>query len=177
MGFLSFCRFYLVRVYAEHPIRLVVCAVSLVACVLTLCGITVVREQALLTAREHARLSGLPPTIVTDVHPESSAVSLPPFSAAALVKHVNDIADDMHVPVDEVGYSLDNAEKLPYLRYRITLTTKAGYVEIRKLLAGLSSEMPNVTLDGIHCTRPDAGTAALGCELALSAFFGKAGHG
>lgn len=106
-----------------------------------------------------------------------AAIALPQLQSAEIVKTFNNIADDLHVPLEEVAYSLDNADRTPYLRYRITLTTKVGYSEIRKFLAVVSSEMPNAALDNIRCSRTDAAAPVLGCELVFSAFFSKADHG
>lgn len=104
---------------------------------------------------------------------QRSAVTLPPMLSSAIVRKFNSVAADMNLAFDEVAYSLESTERSPYLRYRITLTTQAGYIDIRRFLAALSAELPNATLDSIRCARPDAVQALLGCELAFTAFFRK----
>jgi hypothetical protein len=113
---------------------------------------------------------------LNDGAPVSTSISLPPLAGATVVKTFNSIAEELHVPLEEVAYSLDTADRTPYLRYRITLTAKSSYAEIRKFLAVLSSEMPNTALDSIRCARPDAAAVTLGCELAFSAFFSRSKH-
>lgn len=134
--------------------------------------ITVQRQGEFLANQEHDMLRRTPagmsagPSAVT-------APDLPQMQSAAVVKSFNAIAVDLHVPLEEVAYSLDNSDRTPYVKYRITVTTNVGYSEIRKFLAVLSSEMPNVALDSIRCSRTDATLATLGCELVFSAFFSK----
>jgi hypothetical protein len=118
------------------------------------------------------------PLIATaPVQKSVSGIELSQLRSSAVVKSFNSIASDVHVPLDEAAYALEDIERTPYLQYRITVTTKAGYGEIRKFLAVLSSEIPNATLDSIHCGRANLMEPALGCELAFSAFFAKPDHG
>jgi hypothetical protein len=104
----------------------------------------------------------------------SSRVLLPQFSGADLVERLNNVAHALNIPFDEASYALDSSATLPYIKYRVTLTTTAGYAEIRKFLPALSAELPHMGLDSIHCSRPDLLATTLRCELAFSAFYSKA---
>lgn len=138
--------------------------------------ISVQRQANALANDKRALLRGTPSVISTGTF-VATAFDLPQLQSAAVVKSFNAIAADLHVPLEEVAYSLENPDRTPYVKYRITVTTKVGYGEIRKFLAVLSSEMPNAALDSIRCSRADATLATLGCELVFSAFFSKSGHG
>lgn len=107
----------------------------------------------------------------------NAVIVLPALVTSDLVKTFNGIAKDSSIPVDDVAYILDNVDAIPYMRYRITLTTKAEYSQIRKFVAILSAEMPNVTLDTIRCSRTDIAATDLGCELVFSGFFSRAERG
>jgi hypothetical protein len=135
-----------------------------------------IRERSILLTHEKVR-----PThfngIIAPVGEKITPVSLPQLRADELVKTFNDIAKDSAVPVDEVKYSLDSIVNVPYLRYHIILTTKAGYGQIRKFVAILSAEMPNLALDNIRCARADAAAADISCELVFSAFYSRVEHG
>lgn len=102
---------------------------------------------------------------------------LPPFDNAAFTAAFLATAKDVGVPADEVFYTLESTPEQPYLRYRISLESKSGYPELRKLLAALAVEQDNVVLDAIRCQRQDAKAVALTCQLAFSAFFRKVDHG
>ena len=145
--------------------------------VVLLAGWATVQRQAGNLAGEKRALLQRSPTALQTKRTDVAAIELPPLQSPEIVKRFNNIAVDLHVPLEEVAYSLDNADRTPYLKYRITLTTKVGYSEIRKFLAVVSSEMPNATLDNIRCSRADAAAPVLGCELVFSAFFSKADHG
>jgi len=81
------------------------------------------------------------------------------------------------VPTDELSYVLETGTTQPYWRYRVTVDMKADYPELRRFIAMLSSELPNVSLDTIRCRRENVITSSLTCQLAFSAFFQKQSHG
>lgn len=113
--------------------------------------------------------------------PEIQAVAtdanLPNFDSAVFTSEFHAIAQDVGLPVDELVYSLENSAAQPYQRYRITMEVKAGYPELRKFIAALSSAQPNVALDTLRCRRDDAVATTLVCQLAFSAFFRKTHNG
>lgn len=110
------------------------------------------------------------------VQPPILAFALPQFDSSSVLASFNSIAEDVHLPLEEVAYSLEGTNHVPYLQYRIMATTRTGYGEIRKFLAVISSEIPSATLDAIHCNRANAIDETLGCELAFSVFFNKPDH-
>ena len=142
-----------------------------------LVGMLVVHKQADQAAHDKLMLSQSKSLARPAEKPLHHALVLPAFNGAAVVKSFNDIATDLHIPLDEIVYTFDDGGRTPYLQYRITLTTKSGYADVRKFLAALSAEMPNAALDAIRCGRADAAAVSLGCELTFSAFFSKSGHG
>lgn len=111
-------------------------------------------------------------TLIT-VGTNSGHVDLPAFSSADFTDQFLSTARDVHVPTDEVSYSLETGAGQPYWRYRITVDLKTGYPELRKFIAALASSLPNVALDAVRCRREDAASAGLSCQLAFSAFFRK----
>jgi hypothetical protein len=173
VGFLSLCRFHAARWFANNPTSLLVFSLSITVSLVVLTLVVVSREQLQSLAQERTRLRLRP--IATNVTGPAvdMKLELPGFAPGMLVKSFNSIASDMQVPVEEVAYVLDRSTTTPYLRYHVTLSTKAGYANIRKFIAVLSSELPNVALDSIRCSRQDAVAPTLDCELAFSAFFAK----
>lgn len=102
---------------------------------------------------------------------------LPAFSSASLTANFHAVAADVKLPLDEVSYTLDSSATQPFLRYRVTLSVKTGYPEIRKFVAALIAELPNVALDSVRCGKEDVVATVLSCQLGFSAFYRKGGHG
>ncbi|UGQ48751.1 hypothetical protein [Massilia endophytica] len=107
----------------------------------------------------------------------SAAVPLPQFDSADFAHRFLGTARDVGLVTDEVGYTLETPPGQPYWRYRISLSVKTGYPQVRRFVAALASEMPFVALDAIRCTRENIGASALACELTFSAFFRRGEHG
>jgi len=174
VSFLSFFRFYTARWFANDLVCLVTLMLSITLSIIVLIAIlvshrqlqTLTQDGAVLNHRSMSMKARLP-------FSANTKLKLPEFIPGDLVKIFNSVANDMQVPLEEVVYVLDRSVSVPYLRYHVTLSTKAGYTDIRKFIAVLSSEMPNVSLDRIRCSRPDALAQTLDCELAFSAVFAK----
>lgn len=115
-----------------------------------------------------------PPLVARPVAVEAN---LPVFDSATFTAELHSIAQDVGLPADEVMYVLESSAAQPYQRYRITMEAKAGYPELRKFIAALSSAQPNVTLDTLRCRRDDVAAVTLACQLAFSAFFRKTNDG
>lgn len=128
-------------------------------------------------AQLSATLQHAPPPPIANRVPVKVGINLPVFDGATFTAGFHALARDVGVPTDEIFYVLDSSSDQPYLRYRITLEAKSGYPELRKLLAALAVEQPNVVLDTIRCRREDARALPLTCQLALSAFFSKGPRG
>ncbi|GLR13679.1 hypothetical protein GCM10007907_24690 [Chitinimonas prasina] len=103
--------------------------------------------------------------------PGNAVPVFPVFNSAQLMGDLQQAADAAKLPLDEVTFTLDDKGKLPYLRYRASLSVSADYPAIRRFVDGLRVGMANVTLDGIHCSREDIGVAELSCDVSLSAFY------
>ena len=172
-----FCRFYLRRAYEAYPVQLVGTAACLAMLIAVLAAWGGIQRQVSHLADEKKALLHRRPGAPQSERADVAVIALPQLQSAEIVKSFNNIADDLHVPLEEVAYSLDNADRTPYLKYRITLKTKVGYSEIRKFLAVVSSEIPNAALDNIRCSRTDAAAPVIGCELEFCAFFSKKDHG
>jgi hypothetical protein len=106
-----------------------------------------------------------------------SGLSLPLFNSASLIESLHSAAEEAKLPIDEVSYSLEENLSQPYLRYRITLTATATYPAIRHFTDGIRRQANHVSLDTITCSREDIAAASLSCDLGLSAFYRKGGHG
>jgi hypothetical protein len=149
---------------------------SLGAVVLTLClmlhwsGQRHDVEAALnQTTRALIRNSALPPKTAT----LPQFAQLPPFASAEFAGQLAAVVNDAGLRSDEVTYLLEPRTNQPFWRYRVSLQVQSGYPTIRKFLAAMSFEFPNVVLDAIHCNRENSTSATLKCELALTAFFAK----
>lgn len=127
-------------------------------------------DLAALTAakREADRLE----TKVPEAHADKQA-HLPKFVSHQFAAQFNETALSVGLPVDEVGYKLENDDSTPYTRYRLSMSVKTRYLDVRKFIAALASEMPHVSLDTIHCIRENAAALPLSCQLGFSAFFAK----
>jgi hypothetical protein len=107
----------------------------------------------------------------------NEAIRLPPLSSPDLARRFNSVAAQAGVPVDDISYVPDGDNGQPYQRYRLTMAVKTGYPQIRKFVAALAEDMPNVLLDAVRCARDEAMSDQLTCELAFSAVFSKADRG
>lgn len=100
-----------------------------------------------------------------------SEIELPAFASAKVVEQFGGIALDIGMPLDEVSYVFEPVGGQPFHRYRINMSVKTGYAQVRRFVAALAVEMPNVSLDAIRCGRENVAAQLIACELAFSAFF------
>jgi hypothetical protein len=176
--FLPFCRFHLYRLFQEQPVAFV----ALLASGLALMLATLVwfgqwqraeeAEQAVRLASQHPEFASASPNLVL-----AQQVALPGFDSAQLVSALHQVAAAAKLPIDEVSFVLDDTANQPYLRYRVKLTVSATYPVIRRFVDRFRSELMHVSLDAITCARSDIVDVKLTCDLALSAFYRKSGHG
>lgn len=120
---------------------------------------------------------GTPRPRGTVAHILPMGADLPPLQSSELVTILNDTATESGLVLNEVTYSLDENNKQPYLRYRVTMTLHASYPLIRRLAEQLSAKVPHLTLDAIDCSRKDVVVAELSCDMAMSGFFRKGPRG
>lgn len=113
------------------------------------------------------------PAVADDPIPKQQAASLQKFSSQQFTAQFHELASSVGLPVDEAAYVLEEGERQPYLRYRITMTVKTRYLDVRKFIAALAADMPHVVLDSIRCGREAGMAQPLACEMAFSAFFLK----
>jgi hypothetical protein len=172
-----FLQFYLLRCWRAQPVAMLAVLLSAAGlCVALSLSLAVERErgeaQEELTALRHQRLAAArpQPSLAT---PTIAAPELLAFDSTEVVRGFTTIVADAGLPLEEVSYALEDVREQPYLRYRISLSVKSTYPQIRKAVAALASAMPHVALDGIRCSRESTAVAALGCELSFSAFFRK----
>ena len=102
---------------------------------------------------------------------------LPAFNNTQLVDVLNRVAEESKLSLDEVSFVLEENAAQPYLRYRATLTVSSAYPTIRRFLEQVRVRQPQVSLDTINCSRDDITTVELTCDLVMSAFYRKEGHG
>ncbi|MBA5689981.1 hypothetical protein [Rugamonas apoptosis] len=128
-------------------------------------------------AQQHARNRVHAQSVSSSVAASSAAFALPWFESATLAQQFNRAATAAGLPVDEVGYVLEEGADQPFIRYRVSMTVSASYPAIRRFVDNIGATLSHVDLDAISCTRPDIMVVPLTCELAFSAFFRKDGHG
>jgi hypothetical protein len=176
------CRFYALRLYSMQPLAAALLAVAVVSLVIS-AGCWFVMDDirrgtaAELTAFSTAHAKRVAAPTVAVAVAASGDRDLPAFSSAGLTANFHAVASDVKLPLDEVSYTLDSSANQPFLRYRVTLSVKTGYPEIRKFVAALIAELPNVALDSVRCGKEDVVATVLSCQLGFSAFYRKGGHG
>ncbi|OEZ54885.1 hypothetical protein [Duganella sp. HH105] len=179
-AFYPFCRFHALRLYRAHPFIVALCAAAMLL-LLAAQALMVQEMQATRQAREEfdeLRRAAARPVVAAPVAaPRLAAPTLPWFQSSDLVAQFNRVAEESKLPLDEVGYLLEEGGNHPYLRYRVTMTVAASYPAIRQFVSDVTSTMKHVDLDSISCTRADIVVAPLTCELAFSAFFRADAHG
>lgn len=144
---------------------------------LSVAGWAVIRGRAIEVSSERMRLALHPSAPVQAAPARIVEPELPVFVASQAVEAFTTTAQDVGLPVDEVTYSLENGNDQPYRRYRISMSVKTGYPEVRRFVAALATGMPNVALDAIRCARENAAAPTLGCQLVFSAFYRRERRG
>jgi hypothetical protein len=171
-----FCSFHLAKQFRQQPVAFAALLSAAFAAVLAVTAMLYWsgrRDNVESTLQVTLRRPPAP-MAVAPAPSGNDAVSFPKFSSANFTDHLQSIAKDMGLAPEETSYSLESGPTQPYWRYRISFAIKSGYPQIRKFLAALSSEVPNLVLDSIRCHRENTATSGLTCELALSAFFQRA---
>lgn len=170
-------RFYSAQLFRAAPASFVVCCAALAAAVLLACVYLAGARQLAGRQNELAVLRRLPVANLPAVQGSSSpALSLPWFDSARLVEQLGVVAAETKLPIDEIGFVLEQSAQQPYLRYRVTLSVTAAYPAVRQFVDDVTSTMRHVELDSIGCVRADIALPAPTCELAFSAFFRKDAH-
>lgn len=100
-------------------------------------------------------------------------ISLQPFNSAQMVQVFNDVAEKTSVPLNEVSFTLDEGSAQPFMRYRASFAVQAKYPAIRRFIDSVHSELHDVSLDSIACTRETLEAQFLKCDLVFSAFYAK----
>ncbi|NVD69564.1 hypothetical protein HUX88_03200 [Duganella sp. BJB1802] len=175
-----FCRFHVLRLIRPHPFVTTVCAASLLLLMVSLALLTQETQATKLANEQLEELrhaASRPVIAVQPAGPQLAAPALPWFRSSDLVAQFSRVAEESKLPLDEIGYLLEEGATRPYLRYRITMTVAASYPAIRQFVANVTSTMGHVDLDSISCTRADIVVAPLTCELAFSAFFRAEAYG
>ncbi|MCG2583853.1 hypothetical protein [Massilia sp. TS11] len=117
------------------------------------------------------------------VNPATTAVLvsakpvLPQFVNTQVAQILHQTADEVHLGLDEVSFSLEEGATTPYLRYRVTMSVSASYPLIRRFVDKLKLSPAELSLDSITCARENIASPGLGCELAFSAFYRKGTNG
>jgi Tfp pilus assembly protein PilO len=178
--FVSFCRFHAVRLFHAHPVLSLASVVSALVLVVSFSFLmremhesAAMQEQldSLVASSRRHTPAALPTGIAQPTQ------NLPWFQSSSLLDDFSRIAEHAKLPLDEVGYVLEEGVNRPYMRYRITMAVAANYPSIRQFVTEVSSTLKNVDLDSISCNRADIVIAPLTCELAFSAFFRMDQHG
>jgi hypothetical protein len=107
----------------------------------------------------------------------NAAVSLRAFDSAQAVKDFDDIADRSGISVTELTFTLDEGKTQPFLRYRASMTVAANYLAIRRFVDQVGTDVPDVSLDTISCSRKALDDPILNCDLVFTEFFKKDDRG
>jgi Tfp pilus assembly protein PilO len=176
---LALFRFYCLRGYREQSALFVLLAVAAIVLVFTLGAHLKMGQHAAVLEDQVARLKAAGNVADKSV-PADQAVpdneALPAFSSIELVQSLNEITSELKVNLNEVGYALSTGSSEPYLRYRISLRLTAPYSDMRAFSDSLAGSLSHVVLDSISCSRQDAATVPVSCDLAFSAFYRREPH-
>jgi hypothetical protein len=176
---ISYCRFYGLQFFRQQPLAAIACVATLI---LPLVFLLILLTKTAQLQDIEARLAGLPHAPRMPAPPAAASLDGPPayldeFDAADMVAKLHAATSDIGLPIDEVSYELGNAPTQPYLRYRVSLSAKTGYAEIRRFAAALLVDLPNISLDSIRCARDEIASRSLNCQLAFSAFYKRGPNG
>lgn len=175
---LSLCRFHARRQWRAQPVAFVALAAVVLVMAVFLATCLQQWEEAQAAEQEWQSVSErMRAPVLAEPSVGAAQVTLPEFQSKHLVDALGRVAQETKLPLDEVQFSLDDNGNQPYVRYRATLTVASNYPAIRRFLDLLHKEVAAISLDAISCTREDIGAPELICELALSAFYRKGGHG
>jgi len=174
---LSHLKFRLIQLQRTHGWSFAVLSAGMLLVLFSAGSWIAMRKQVEEAAAERTMLARRPVSLLIAAQPRIAEPELPIFVASHAVETFTRTALDVGLPVDEVTYALEGSNDQPYRRYRISMSVKTGYPEVRRFVAALAAGMPNVTLDIIRCTRDNAAAQALGCQLVFSAFYQRASRG
>lgn len=166
-----YVHFYFAQARRAHGWAFVTLLACFLAALFSAAVWLAIRERAIEVSAERMRLVQRPATPVRTPQIRISEPELPVFVASQAVGTFTTTAQDVGLPIDEVTYALEGDNDQPYRRYRISMSVKTGYPEVRRFVAALATGMPNVALDAIRCARENAAAPALGCQLVFSAFY------
>lgn len=179
--FLAYLRFHAARLYRAQPVVVLTLAASGMALAVSALVYVEQRHEAQQALADLQRLqtavNGMKARVEESTPENTPEMDLPTFDNVALVQSLNTTAAETQLPLDEVGYSLDEGGSEPYLRYRITLRVAGNYRAIRAFNDRFTTDMLNVSLDSINCARQDVATVPLTCDLAFSAFYRRSLRG
>ncbi|HTD02724.1 hypothetical protein [Undibacterium sp.] len=176
---MQYYKFHVIKFWRAQPLVFLMLALSSLIALAAAAMYLLQWQQAKLASAElnEVRAHRLTSRAANVAVADSPIPFLPPFSSAQLLHTLNKVASDTKLPIDEVGYVLDDGAAQPYLRYRVTLRVAASYPVIRTFINQLNAELSNVALDAISCSRDDIVQAELTCDVAFSAFFHKEARG
>lgn len=171
-------RFELVNSWRHHRLASGALALALLSAGITLGAWSFSRYETrrledAVSALKQSRQAAVRILAPTSAGAEGEAARLERFNSQSFTAQFHETAAGVGLPIDEVTYALEESDKVPYLRYRITMTVKARYLDVRKFIAALAADMPQVSLDSIRCARETGTPQPLSCDLAFSAFFLK----
>lgn len=175
---LHFLQFHCRKIFQDDPAAFAACTCAVLVLTLAIGASSLAQRQHAEKRTQLVRLLGKAPGAASNAAaPAPAALDLPWFDSAQLVEQFSKAAEESKVPLDEVGYVLEESTQHPYLRYRITLSVSASYSSIRQFADSIPAAMRHIDLDSISCLRPDIAVAPLTCDLAFSAFFRRDAHG
>ena len=97
---------------------------------------------------------------------------LPPLSSNAKdVQKLFRLAKDSNIDLVKVDYQLNAEPGAQFFRYQVTIPTKEKYLSIRKFTSEALNSLPNVALDELQFTRPQATAEVVDAQLRFTFFY------
>lgn len=90
------------------------------------------------------------------------------------LKKIHDTASDNDLLLKQGDYKIARDKGGKLLRYQIKLPLNGSYLNIRKFLSVLLTEIPTATLDNVKFERQKIGDSAIEATIELTLYFGRA---
>jgi hypothetical protein len=170
-------RFRVRRFVLAQPWFCLALAVTGVLCVLAFLALASMRHAITEATREQFELVAT--NRAKALQPKVAILELPlrPFDSAQAVAGLTQVADESNIVLGEVSFTLEEGVNQPFLRYRATMTVSANYLAVRRFVENVHSQLTDVSLETISCSREAITATLLKCDIVFTAYYREAEHG
>ncbi|WP_427911941.1 hypothetical protein ACPWT1_14935 [Ramlibacter sp. MMS24-I3-19] len=152
-----------------------VAALGLLATAAVVYGVVTPRVEqrvALADARLRAAARRPAPAEATAATRSDLFAALPTIdSNASDLLSLYAIATARGIPATKAEYRLTPLAGGRYLAYEVRLPVASGYMDLRRFTSEALARLPNMAIDGMRFSRPDAGRDVLDAEIRVVLFY------